>query len=523
MESALYPCAVACPILPPDLTLRFLLALVSGVLFAISFPDVAMGWLMFVALLPLFVALGRAGGPKEAVLLGWLSHMVAWLFMVPWVIRVMSHYGGLPLPVGIAIFVAMAIYLGVYGGIFGFIVWRIQPGSEFRRWLLVAVAWAAVEFFRSFALMGGFPWNLIATSLIDYAPLVQFDRVAGPYALGILVLLPSVTAAWWIVGKPKGIGRIIVTALVAIVMLVWWSTGLIAAKLLMRPNGAPMQHAALLQPNISQEMRWDESNLSTLFQKMMTMTDTAARSGASVVIWPESTVPLSYAVTDFFRDSVESISRTRGVDVILGSVAQDPQNRRRLWNAAFLVSGGKTIGHYDKIRLVPFGEYVPFREMLFFAGKLVHDVGDFQFGTNDFPLRGRFVYGPAICYEVVFPDIPRTQVIHGANVLVTITNDAWYDGTSAPRQHLNMARMRAVENDRYLLRAGTTGISALVDPTGQIVKQLPMGAEGIIDAPFQTRVTRTPYVRFGDWFGWLAIVASLLAVIRGRQRVRNAA
>lgn len=503
--------------------LRLLLALVSGVLFALSFPNFAIGWVMFIALLPLFIALAGAKGPWESFLLGWFSHMVAWLIMVPWVIRVMSHYGGLPLPVGIAIFVAMAFYLGVYGGLFGVLFWRIQPGLLFRRWLLVAMAWVAVEFFRSFALMGGFPWNLIATALIDYTPFVQFDRVAGPYALGVLLLLPSITIAWLITARPRGIERIVISSVVVVVLVVWWSTGLIAAKLLMRPNGAPMEHAALLQPNISQEMRWDRSNLATLFGKMMSMSEAAAHSGASVLIWPESTIPLSYAVTDFYKDAIESLSRSRGVDIILGSVAEDGKNPRKLWNAAFLVSGGKTIGHYDKMRLVPFGEYVPFKKMLFFAGKLVHDVGDFQFGTNDRPLVGRFVYGPAICYEVVFPEIPRTQVVHGANVLVTITNDAWYDGTSAPRQHLNMARMRAVENDRYLLRAGTTGISALVDPTGRILQQLPMGAEGTIDAPFQTRTTRTPYVRYGDWFGWLAMGGVVAASIRGRRLARNAA
>src|SRR5205085_11638281 len=145
------------------------------------------------------------------------------------------------------------------------------------------------------------------------------------------------------------------------------------------------------------------------------------------------------------REAIESTSRDANVDIILGSVAEDPQESTKLWNAAFLVSGGKTIGHYDKIRLVPFGEYVPLRKMFFFAEKLVHAVGEFQFGTKDTPLAGRFHYGPAICYEIVYPQIARAQVLHGADVLVTITNDAWYDGTSAPRQHLNQARLRAVE------------------------------------------------------------------------------
>ncbi len=130
------------------------------------------------------------------------------------------------------------------------------------------------------------------------------------------------------------------------------------------------------------------------------------------------------------------------------------------------------------------------------------------------PLVGKLSYGPAICYEVVFPQITRTQIRNGADVLVTITNDAWYDGTSAPKQHLWQARLRAIEGDRYLLRAGTTGISAFIDPTGRVLESLPMGREGIIYAKFQARMSFTPYVRFGDWFAWAAVVVVLIAAVR---------
>jgi apolipoprotein N-acyltransferase len=156
--------------------------------------------------------------------------------------------------------------------------------------------------------------------------------------------------------------------------------------------------------------------------------------------------------------------------------------------------------------------------MLFFARKLVHEVGNFEFGTKDTPLVGLLHYGPAICYEIVFPQIPRAQVIHGADVLVTITNDAWYDGTSAPRQHLNQARLRAVETDRYLLRAATTGITAFVDPTGRVVEEIPMNRQGIIYARFQPRRTTTLYVRLGDWFAWIACAITVFAILPLRKK-----
>jgi apolipoprotein N-acyltransferase len=489
------------------------LAIISGLLFAFAFPNAAIGWLMFIALLPLFVALSRVKTWRGAFLTGWISQTIAWLIMVPWVVRVMSHYGGLPYATGVALFIAMCLYLGMYGGLFAILFHRIAPGTRFRRWLLVPLAWAAVEYVRTY-LFSGFPWSLIAASIVDLAPFVQFDRVAGPYALGVLILLPSTLIAWLIVARPKGMQKLFPIAGVVIITFVWWATGLVAAKMLVRPTGTPMARAALLQPNISQEMRWDNDNLLLIFRRMMAMTDEATSRNVQVVIWPESTVPLSYATTDFYRQAIESASRAKSVDIILGSVAEDPEQPDKLWNAAFLVSNGKTIGHYDKIRLVPFGEYVPLRQMLLFAHALVHAVGQFEFGTKDTPLAGRFLYGPAICYEVVFPQIPRTQVVHGANVLVTITNDAWYDGTSAPRQHLNQARLRAVESDRYLLRAGTTGISAVVDPAGQLVQQLEMGKQGIIYAGFQPRTSTTPYVRFGDWFAWAAMLAVIFGMIR---------
>ncbi len=500
--------------------IRIALAIISGFLFAFSFPNIAAGWLIFIALIPLFIALARVGGAWESFFLGWISQTIAWLLMVPWVVRVMSHYGGLPYVTGVLIFVGMCVILGLYGGVFGLLFFRIAPEARFHRWLFVPLAWAATEYVRTY-LLTGFPWNLVATAIVDYTPMVQFDRVAGPYALGALVLLPAITISWLILARPRGIEVAAVVAPVTIVCFIWWGTGVVASKLIPRPQVGPTYTAALVQPNISQEMRWSDASLMDIFQRMMEMTHDAVRSGATIIIWPESTVPLSYATTNFFREAIEALSRESAVDIILGSVAEDPASRNGLWNAAFLVSGGRTIGHYDKIRLVPFGEYVPLRRMLFFAHKLVHEVGNFEFGAKETPLVGLLRYGPAICYEIVFPQIPRTQVVHGADVLVTITNDAWYDGTSAPRQHLNQARLRSIETDRYLLRAGTTGISAFIDPTGRIVGELAMNRQGIVYAHFQPRHSTTLYVRFGDWFAWIACTVTLLAVIRGKFRTQK--
>lgn len=491
------------------------LSLLSGLLFAAAFPSPSQGYLAFVALAPLLVAIVRARSVREAFGLGWLAQTVAWLVMVPWVVRVMSHYGGLPFATGVAVFIGMALILGMYGALFAVVVKRLPLGVRFLPWLLVPCAWAAVEYARTY-LLSGFPWNLIATALVDYPALIQIDRFGGPYFVGALIVLPSAVIAWWLTQKPAGIARLFVGGALGILFLVWWGTGLVASKLIARPTAAASTKAALLQPNITQQMRWNEANIITIYRKMIEMTVRAADAGAEVVIWPESTVPLSYTETDFFRESIEELSRERGIDIMLGSVATDPKQPMRLWNSAFLASGGTTIGHYDKIRLVPFGEYVPLRRVLFFAEKMVRAVGDFEFGSNATPLAGKRAYGPAICYEIVYPQITRNQIRNGADVLVTITNDAWFEGTSAPAQHLAQARLRAIEGDRYLLRAATTGISAFIDPTGTVLEAIPMGRDGIIYADFQPRTKTTPYVRFGDWFAWMACAVVLIGIFRKR-------
>ncbi len=495
---------------------NLLLAVSSGVLFALAFPSTSLSFLAFVAFVPLLALLVRCTSGRAAFAWGWTSQTVAWLIMTPWVVRVMSHYGGLPLPLGVAIFIAMSLFLGLYGGVFAWAVFRFRLGHSFGRWLLVPLAWASVEYARTY-LLTGFPWNLIASAIVDYTSFAQFARAAGPYLLGAMVVFSSTVLAWLITQRVTPIARVLVIGFASILIFVWWMSGLVAAKLTMRPTGIAPATAAVIQPNIGQEMRWDAENTMRIYNEMIALTRKAIAGGAEIVIWPESTVPLAFASNDFFKRQIEEISATHHVDIILGSVAEDPAKASRIWNSAFLVSEGRSSGRYDKIRLVPFGEYVPLRKMLFFAEKLVRAVGTFEFGTNDRPLQGKFAYGPAICYEVVFPQLTRKQVRNGADVLVTITNDAWFDGSSAPRQHLNQARLRAIEGDRYLLRAATTGISAFINPAGQIVEQLPMNRSGIIFAKFQARRSTTPYVRFGDWFAWLAVLWTLAGIFRTRK------
>jgi apolipoprotein N-acyltransferase len=498
---------------------RFSAAALSGVVLALSFPNAAIWPLALIALGPLIAAAAHARSKREAFLLGELAMTVTWMINVPWVIDVMAHYGQLGLPLGILIFVAMALFLGMYGGFFALGVRALRPDARFVSWLPVPLLWAAVEYGRTY-LFSGFPWNLLATAVVDVPSLAILSAMAGPYALGAFVAFPSTLIAWQLAAATARRERTRTALISVVVLAVVWLGGAFLVRQREATIEPPTRSAAILQPNITQEMRWDSQQVIDIFERMARMTDAAAASRPDVVVWPESTVPLAYLGTPFFQDYVEGISRSSGSDIILGSVAEDGESGK-LWNAAYLVAAGQTSGRYDKIRLVPFGEYVPLKQFIFFAEKLVRQVGDFQFGTNEKPLRSRNAYGPAICYEVVFPRIPAKQIANGADVLVTITNDAWFGRSSAPRQHLNQARMRAIEGDRYMLRAATTGISAAIDPLGRIQRSLPLLTEGTILASFSPRQSLTPYVRFGDWFAMLSVVAAAVAIILRRKGVHG--
>ena len=493
---------------------RTLLAVLSGVSLALAFPDTSFAEFAFFALTPVIIVAVRSPGWWSAAWAGWLALTITWLINLPWVITVMWKQGGLPLPAGIAIFVAMSAILGLYGGAFTVMVRALRLGERPLPWLLIPLCWLTVEYARTH-LLTGFAWNLLAVTVIDH-PFVQVAPLVGPYVLGAMVLVPSVAAAWLIIMRPGFHRSAIVLVTVAGFLTAWGTAGLWLQERATAPSGETIEVAAV-QPNIPLETRWDPENTVRIFQQMVALTNEAIASGAEVIVWPESTVPLTYAMTDFYRGWVEDASAVHDVDIILGSVAEDANDPQAIWNSAYLVHQGETAARYDKIRLVPFGEYVPLREMLFFAEKLVRAVGEFRFGESDEPLRGKASYGPAICYEVVFPQIISHQVQNGAEIIVTVTNDSWFGDSAALRQHLDAARLGAVESQRWMVRAATTGISAIIDPAGRMVAMQPRDTEGILIHAVERRSGLTPYVRFGDWPA-IGCILILAAMIVGRNR-----
>jgi apolipoprotein N-acyltransferase len=277
---------------------------------------------------------------------------------------------------------------------------------------------------------------------------------------------------------------------------------------------------ALVQPNILQVDKWDGAKAGQIVERFIGMTRKAVAEGAEFVMWPESATPFNFDEQPTGQALVRNLVASTGVPLLFGSDEIERGTETHYYNAAFMLdSGGATAAVYRKMHLVPFGEYVPFKNLLFFVKPLVEAVSDFSPGlrVTMLPVAGHMV-STAICYEVTYPSLIRDGVRQGSELLTTITNDAWYGESSAPFQHFEMAAMRAVEQGRYLVRAANTGISGIVDPYGRVLARTRLGEATVVVGQARFVQTRTLYATMGDRVAQASIILTVLALATSFRR-----
>jgi apolipoprotein N-acyltransferase len=270
----------------------------------------------------------------------------------------------------------------------------------------------------------------------------------------------------------------------------------------------------LVQGSVEQGQKWDPTRASEIFSRYLELSRRAVRSGARLVLWPESSTPFLFEESPA-ADAIRNLARESQTRFLVGSDQVERTSPPRYFNSAFLIQpDGAVGGVYRKMHLVPFGEYVPFKHVLFFAAPLVEAAGDFSEGdrVTVFPVGGGSI-STAICYEVVFPELARRAVLDGSRLLSTITNDAWYGRTSAPWQHFDQARMRAIEQGRYLVRAANTGISGIVDPYGRVVERSRLFEPAVIVGDVRFLEGLTVYARMGDTFAYACLLLSVVVCV----------
>lgn len=534
-----------------------MLAGLSGVLQILIFPKPDLYWLCWFAYAPLLVAVLRAreqetlhlpeslvdGGRLvpasvgQGFLLAYLSGVMSTAGTCYWIYHVMHSYGGLTAAESFGIVTLFCLYIGLHVGAFGAVVALIAGARSkhrvyYRRAALLAAPflWVGIELFR--AKVYGFPWDLLGTVQVDNIALSRIATFTGVYGISLEIMLVNTAFAAAVIARAQARRFMMVAAVVSAVVL--------QASVFVNPPAAPATETArLVQQNIpiveTPAWSWDyfQQVIGMLRRESLSPSKAVPASAASlspsrpdVIIWPESPAP--FFITDqLFRDSASQIARDADAYLVAGTIGVRPGTPQELFNSAALITPqGNWAARYDKIHLVPFGEYVPFKWLFSFARSLTGAVGNFVPGTKRNVLDlGRYKAGVFICYESIFPGEIRQFAANGAQVFINISNDGWFGDTGAPGQHLNMARMRAIENQRWLLRSTNTGITAVIDPYGRIVARGPRNLQFTLDAAFGVISGTTFYTRHGDWFPWLCAIISIAALIAAgvqRWRMRTA-
>ncbi|MBN2056224.1 apolipoprotein N-acyltransferase [bacterium] len=484
------------------------MALTSGMLLALAFPRWDLSPLAWIALVPLFHA--AAGRPsRQAFLLGFLGGLPCYMISMAWLTETMINFGGMNLPLSYILVLLLASYLSLYiGASLGLATWF----KEHRGWSITFTApflWVSLEFIRAKALTG-FPWNLLAYTQYRATPLIQICDTTGPYGLSFLIVMVNAAVYEALTGPARRRWRPPVVAFLAVAAVATYGFAALHSH---QPGGTSIP-AVYVQANIPQDQKWDPDYRLDIIQRYLDLTSQAMAAAPGrpprLIIWPEAATPYYFRFGDHhllddgrtYNQAVYDLIREGPAWLVLGTPDVDPQSDAN-YNGAFLLSPeGRIEGHYWKQHLVPFGEYVPLRKVLFFVEKMAEVGGDTDEGdaATVFNIPGVPPFSVYICYETIFPDLLRRFVKNGAAFLVNLTNDAWFGGSSGPYQHFAMTVFRAVENRVPVVRCANTGISGSFDACGRILSCSPLLTTAIGPVEIGAPGRPTFYTRHGDMF-----------------------
>lgn len=488
------------------------LSLLSGLLLVLSFPNFDLEFLAWIALVPLFWAVAGKG-PGHSFKLGFLTGLVAFLGILYWIIVAVHTYGNVPLLLSVPILLLLVAYLSCFIGAFAFLMRLIQIRLGLRTVLFTPVLWVALEYLRSW-LLTGFPWASLGYSQYLNLPLIQIADLTGVYGPTFVILLVNATLFGVVQQWSKKTFPFRETTLTVVVLLGFLIYGYLKMGAVDRQTAQnPFLKIGLVQGNIDQSVKWDESFQKETLRIYEKLSYRVAQEKPDLIVWPETATPFFFQEAKEYQPLILDIPKKTKAFLLFGTPSYKVQRGKvSHYNSAYLVSpSGEVAGKYDKVHLVPFGEYVPLQDLLFFIGSLGEGIGDFRSGEEVFNFslpQGRF--GVLICFEIIFPDLCRRFVKKGANFLITITNDAWFGRTSAPYQHFSMVAFRAVENRVFVARAANTGITGLIDSKGKTVKEGPIFAEEAMNGTIRLSSQKTFYTLYGDIFAWLCSGSSVL-------------
>jgi len=502
---------------------KIALPVFSGILLILIQPPVSLFPLAYVSLIPLIHSL-KTNNIRHNFLMGFIAGVVSHTGHIYWVVIAMNRYGGIDIYTSVLIMLLLVLYISLYIGCFTASSSYLESKLSVPLFLSAPFIWVILEYIRGIFLTG-FPWSFLAHSQHNFLTLIQVASVTGTYFLSFLIVAinfilyrlfimlyrkiqgsrgqgfegSSETSAGVALGPstPRPLDPCFYVY--AVIILALFAASCIYGYNRLQAAEAGNLKAVIIQGNIRQDVKWDESFKIRTINTYLQKSGEAGRN-ADIVIWPETAMPFVFDDAIHVNKFIKEVPAALQTSLLFGAVSKDKKGRYR--NSAYVYGNdGMLAGSYSKVHLVPFGEYTPLISYFPFLLKLTAAGGDFVPGESHKPIAtplGKI--GILICYEGAFPSITVETVRKGAQVLVNLTNDAWYDRSSAPYQHLVFYIFRAIEADRYVLRAANTGISTIIDPRGRIKEQTGLFVESAFAGMFSLKTEKTPYVTYGDYF-----------------------
>jgi apolipoprotein N-acyltransferase len=470
------------------------LALLSAALLVLSNPGADLSFLAPVALAPLLIAVARERRPGRLFLLGWTAGIVYWFGVCYWIQFVLEVHGGMGRWGGWGAFLlfclAKALHLGAFSLCAGFLVHRPYAVPA------IAALWTGIE--RTHGPLG-FAWLALGNAGVDMDLPLRLAPWIGVYGISFVFALMSAALAVILLHRPR-------QSLPYLVVL---------PALFLLPDLPAPRHgtdvAAVIQPNAPEEGEWTVASVRAMQQRFEyeSLAVASKPDRASLIVWPETPGPMYFYNDPVFHETATQLARDSQAYFLFGTVAYTPE-RLPLNSAVMLSPSGDVLDRYDKMFLVPFGEFIP--PLFNWVNRITKEAGDFTAGSRIVVFRfGEHRLGTFICYESAFPHLVRQFALEGADVFANISNDGYFGHSFAREQHLKLVRMRAIENRRWIIRSTNDGISAAIDPAGRVVQRLPLYVETAARMRFGYESATTFYTRHGDWFAWSCLIVGLAA------------
>lgn len=511
----------------PKINRLYISSVISGILLFLSFPNIDLSFLAWIAMIPfLFYLYGK--DKKESFFAGLIFGFVYFFGTLYWIYHALNRYGSISFVLSIIIVAFLCLYLALYPALFALLFSRYTRKTNLPISFFAPILWTVLEYIRSY-LLTGFPWSSIGYSQYKLLSLIQLSDITGIYGISFIVVAFNSAVVDILLLKKRQKERPLfsvtptIFSLIFLAFLLTFSFSYGLYRLNQDREGSNLK-VAIIQGSIEQDKKWEPAYQREVIEIYKELSLKASYANPDLIVWPETAVPFYFGKDKYWTDLLLNIKRELNSYLLFGSVLMRESKSDKGINifytnsAVLLNRDGNIVYAYDKIHLVPFGEYVPLRSLLFFINKITYGIGDYTPGNSYLKANTPFgSFGTLICYEIIFPGLVRKFFLKDGDFIVTITNDAWFGKTSGPYQHFSMAVFRAIENRKPVIRVANTGISGFIDSSGRIIKSTSLFERTYLVETIKTDRTRTFYSKYGDIFVYICLICTIFVIMKKRR------